>query len=97
MAELLYFEKPSLLIPLPHGQSREQEHNAYFLKHLHLAEVVLQKDAQTKFLNVLNDMLGNITRYKLSETSQKELLTNASERIVAIVLDVGKQKTNKKS
>src|SRR3989344_445253 len=43
VTELMYFGKPSILIPLPYGQHHEQLKNAIFMKKLGLAEIAQQK------------------------------------------------------
>lgn len=42
VTELLYFGKPSLLIPLPYGQQNEQLTNAQFMKQIGLAAILDQ-------------------------------------------------------
>ncbi len=45
VSELMYFGKPALLIPLPHGQKDEQATNARFLQNLGMALVLPQETA----------------------------------------------------
>jgi len=65
VSELIFFGKPALLIPLPHGQKNEQLKNARFLEELGLAEVVLQKNATAQVVSTkLLEMSSNLRRYK---------------------------------
>jgi len=53
MAELLYFQKPSVLIPIPGGSHHEQELNAQFLEALSQAIILPQSD-----LNPINLLIA---------------------------------------
>jgi UDP-N-acetylglucosamine--N-acetylmuramyl-(pentapeptide) pyrophosphoryl-undecaprenol N-acetylglucosamine transferase len=90
VSELIYFEKPAILIPLPFGQKNEQLTNANFLKDLGLAEVLEQEYlSNEKFIKTIKKMKNNLTNYKL----KKQVLTeNAVEKIIKILKDVSNKK-----
>jgi UDP-N-acetylglucosamine--N-acetylmuramyl-(pentapeptide) pyrophosphoryl-undecaprenol N-acetylglucosamine transferase len=96
VAELMYLEKPCLLIPLPHGQAEEQLGNALSLEKLGIAHVLRQQELTpeilysqiTEFIAKL-DTVGN-------KTSQVKNLINydAAEKIVQIIVNSYKQKNS---
>jgi len=66
ITELIFFEKPCLLIPLPYSQNNEQIKNALFLKNQGLGEILYQSKAlnSNKLLQVLTKMFDNIDKYR---------------------------------
>jgi UDP-N-acetylglucosamine--N-acetylmuramyl-(pentapeptide) pyrophosphoryl-undecaprenol N-acetylglucosamine transferase len=97
VSELIFLEKPSLLIPLPFTQNNEQFKNARFLKAQGLGEILEQKKITTDvFLNTLEKMKKNIISYKINNGRLKALADkDAALRIVEVVKDVYKKKKNK--
>lgn len=91
ICELIFFEKPSLLIPLPIG--REQRQNALFLKTLGLAEVLDQKNLTTfQFQNAVESMLKHLESYRKNSGEIKKIIkTDASKKIAEEVLDAAKK------
>lgn len=90
ITELIYLNKMSLLIPLPHGQNNEQKKNAQFLKSVGLGEV-LNQDTTTPshLLSVIEGMLKNKEKYTLKNpAAQMDLCKNAASAIVDIVRGV---------
>lgn len=86
VTELIYLEKPALLIPIPNTSKNEQLRNAQFLKDLGLGEYLEQGSITPEvFLSKLNLMVENIGKYKLKE---KVLEENAAEKIVNILKNV---------
>lgn len=85
---LLYFRKPSLIIPLPASQKNEQLDNGNFLKSVGLAEVYFQKnlDSEKLFQAILmmNDMIKS---YALRENSII-VPKNPEEEIMKILKEV---------
>lgn len=66
ITELIYFKKPSLLIPISFSQRNEQVKNALFLKNLGLAEVFNQDSLDPKkLLRFIEEMINNKSRYKV--------------------------------
>lgn len=91
VSELIFFEKPAILIPLPFGQKNEQLNNANFLKALGLAEVLTQTTLTNDiFLENINKVVKNSKSYKLKK---RILIDNAQEKIIKILQDVSKEKT----
>ena len=98
VTELLFLEKPSLLIPLPFTQNNEQLKNARFLKTQGLGEVLEQKKVTAEvFLHTLEKMSRNVNNYKINNDQSKALVDkDAALRIVEVVKNVYKKKKNKK-
>lgn len=89
ITELIFLNKPSLLIPLPLG--KEQKKNALFLSELGLAEVRLEENlTPDEFLNTLKYMFENYTKYSLDK-DYKIYVRDAASKIVSILRDVQNQ------
>lgn len=97
VSELIYFEKPSLCIPLPTGQRGEQQENAQLIASLGLGRFLRQENADAQFFSQIEEMLANLSQFHLNDISLKERFVNAGTHIVSILSDVAKQKTNKKA
>ncbi|MEK9178152.1 MAG: UDP-N-acetylglucosamine--N-acetylmuramyl-(pentapeptide) pyrophosphoryl-undecaprenol N-acetylglucosamine transferase [Patescibacteria group bacterium] len=94
ITELIKFEKPAILIPLPFGQKNEQEKNARFLKELGLAEVLDQKTVTPDALfEVVQKMFLHLDKYKLRKKGVLRL--GASEKILEALKDATNKKTKK--
>lgn len=94
ITELLYFSKPSLLIPLPYGQHNEQLTNALFVKKIGLAEVAEQKNLTGERLyEMVETMMQDLTQYTKSSKVARELIhLDAAEKIISVVSHVNNQK-----
>jgi UDP-N-acetylglucosamine--N-acetylmuramyl-(pentapeptide) pyrophosphoryl-undecaprenol N-acetylglucosamine transferase len=91
VTELIYLEKPSLLIPLPFAQNNEQKMNAEFIKNLGLAEVLDQNSLEQKeFIEKISQMFTHIENYRLNK---KIIFENSSGKIIKVLKDVSKKKT----
>lgn len=87
VSELMYFGKPSLLIPLPYSQGNEQVKNALFLKSVGLAEVLFQDKLTSDVLyeKILN-MEKHLFNYQKFAVSAKKLLNiDSADRIISVV------------
>lgn len=95
VTELLYFEKPALLIPLPFSQNNEQLKNAQFLENIGLAKVLQQGELDSKKLFQAIDLaLHNINNYKIQDRELKNLPgRNATKNIISVINYVAKEKT----
>jgi UDP-N-acetylglucosamine--N-acetylmuramyl-(pentapeptide) pyrophosphoryl-undecaprenol N-acetylglucosamine transferase len=93
ISELLYLKKPSLLIPLPHGQGNEQQRNASLLKEAGLAEVVSQSDLTAeKLYTSITHMMQHLDKYHVHDQySFNYDFTNAAENIYRVIQDVVKK------
>lgn len=93
VTELMYFGKPSILIPLPYGQHQEQLKNAVFMKKLGLAEVVEQNELTPEKLNMLIDKIfDKIDEYKINSSKGKKLIDiQAADKIIEVVKNAKKQ------
>lgn len=82
--ELLALNKPSLLIPLSHGQKGEQLQNAELLKKLGLAEVILQYDFTAETLREgIENMMEDIAKYRVDkDIIDQYIVRDAPKRIV---------------
>ena len=97
ITELLFLNKPALLIPLSTGQHDEQRKNAQFLKEAGLAEVLNENAATpTDFVKVASHMIDGIDSYKANE-NKEYLKENASENILRVVENAAKKTDEKTS
>lgn len=97
ITELIFFEKPSLLIPLPFSQNNEQLKNAKFLEKLGLGKVLQQNDINSKKLfEAIDSMFHNIKNYKLDRKTFKNLQgRNATQNIINVIKYVSHLKKTK--
>lgn len=95
VTELIEFEKPAILIPLPSGQKNEQEENARFLQKLGLATVIEQKNVTSQNLfEAIEKMFADLEKYKLK--NKNVLIPDAADKIISEVKDVANKKREKK-
>jgi len=92
VTELLYFGKPALFIPLPHGQRGEQLTNAAFVKNLGLSEIANQDELTPDGLySQIDTMLKSIDLYqKNSEAGKKLVHLDAAQKIISLLKDVNR-------
>lgn len=96
VTELLFLNKPALLIPLPKSARDEQKKNAQFLKDVGLCEVLNERSiTPSDFVSAINHMIRNIEKYKIND-NKDYLKENASLNILGVVENVAKnnQKTS---
>ena len=87
--EIVFLQKPALLIPLPKGNSRgDQIENARYFEQLGLSLVLEQQDA-SHFVSAVSKLRREKPR--LSENMKKYEARNACEKIVEILLDCTKK------
>lgn len=95
VTELIYYSKPSYLIPLPYSGRNEQMENAAFFKNLGLGEIGIQnKLTPDKLLEKINIMFKNLEKYK-SVKSKNLIKEDAAEKIANVVLSISKNGKNK--
>lgn len=102
ITELIYFEKPALLIPLPFSQNNEQLKNAKFLEKIGLGIVLQQKELDSgKLLNAVNLAFRNIDNYKINSQDASFALhqtvrgfspKKAAQNIISVINYVAKEK-----
>jgi len=99
VTELIYFEKPAILIPLPFAQSGEQLRNARFLEKIGIAVILHQSRASSKkLLKTVRIMIRDIDKYKINEEKFKNLPgKHAAKNIISVINYVYKSKTAKTS
>lgn len=86
VTELLFFDKPSLLIPLPFSQDNEQLENAFFLRDAGLGEVASQDSLNTiALLELIDSMVKNKNRYKAAQSYKDMVRVDAAGRIIDIL------------
>lgn len=92
VTELMYFGKPSVLIPLPYGQHQEQLKNAMFIKELGIAEIAEQNSLSSQQLVVLvNKMFDNIEMYRKNAKEGKKIIDiHAADKIIEVIKNVNK-------
>lgn len=90
ITELLYFAKPSFLVPLPFSQNNEQLKNALFLQKEGLGEVVIDDKLNSERLyKKILLMIKNKDRYLKNKNKIKALIKkDAAEKIKAVIMDV---------
>ncbi len=95
VTELLFFKKPSLLIPLPFSQRNEQLKNALFLRDCGLAEVVEQEAlAADKLYTHITHMFAKIETYKRNSKKIDALFQkNAAAELIRVLDMVRKNNT----
>lgn len=96
ITELIFFDKPSLLIPLPYSQNNEQVKNALFFRNKGLGEILYQTEdlSSNKLLEVLMKMLDNIDKYRRDGRfwSNQNDHRNSAQKIVEVVYNETKTK-----
>lgn len=86
ITELIYFGKPSILIPLPYSQNHEQIKNAEFLKDLGLGIYLNQYElTPDKFYEWIIDFSQNLNQYSKNKEVKKIILSDAAKKIVEIL------------
>ena len=95
VTELLYFEKPAILIPLPFSQNNEQLKNAKFLENIGLGKVLQQNNLSSKKLfQVIDLAFRNIDNYKINNNEFKKMpYKNAAQNIISVINYVAKKRT----
>jgi len=89
LSQLIYFKKPSLIIPLTISQNNEQMNNAKFLKELGLGEIAIQEETTPEsLLNSVNHMMQHIDSYTLQKNIH--FPKHPEEEIIEIVKNVSK-------
>ncbi len=95
ITELLYLNKPAILIPLATSQRNEQLKNAAFLRDSGLAQILIEKGlGASDLVSAISSMMKNIGKYKANE-NKEYLKENAAENILRVVENASK-KTDKK-
>jgi len=96
VSQLLRLGKPSLLIPLPAGQSGEQLLNAQVVQKKGMASILLQKDATSeKVIAMLDEMVKKYESFTKQAGSAREMIReDAASKIVAEIEYVVKEKTS---
>jgi UDP-N-acetylglucosamine--N-acetylmuramyl-(pentapeptide) pyrophosphoryl-undecaprenol N-acetylglucosamine transferase len=99
VTELLYLNKPAILIPLLFGQHNEQEINAQFLQKAGLGNVILQKDVTSELLlSQIRQMFASINTYTLKhDMQQNERNMHAAEKLVEVILHVASNPISQKT
>lgn len=97
VTELLYFEKPALLIPLPFSQNNEQLKNAKFLEKIGIGKVLQQNILSSKKLfQEINLMFHNLDNYKVNKNELENMsYKNATQNIISVINYVTKEKREK--
>ena len=98
ITELIYFETPGLLIPLPFSQKNEQYKNAKFLEEIGLGKVYTQsKLTSKKLFQAIKTMLDNLDKYKVDKEAIKSFPgKHAVSNIISVINYVYKSKTEEK-
>ena len=99
ITELIYFEKPALLIPLPFSQGGEQTRNAKFLEKIGLGIVLPQAGLNgKKLLQAIELIFRNIDKYKINNKERRSFpVKSAAHNIISVINYAYESKTAKKS
>ena len=92
ITELIFFGKPSLLIPIPFSQKDEQRKNALFMESLGLAEVIPQNILNSdKLYKVVSSMVGNKLQYSKHVVEARKVVSiDAVKKIIEVIKVCGK-------
>lgn len=95
ISELTALGVPSVLIPSPYVTANHQEYNARALEKQGAGIVILEKDLNHNVLyEQINQLLGDREKLKnMAESAKKMGITNASEKIYALVDELIKSRT----
>lgn len=95
VTELIYFEKPALLIPLPFSQNSEQLKNAKFLEKIGLGKVLQQNILSSKKLfQEIDLMIHNLDNYRINDRGLKNMShENAAQNIISVINYAAKKRT----
>ncbi len=98
VAELIYLEKPCILIPLPHGQANEQLDNALFAQKLGLGQVLNQTELTSEMLySQIVEFAAKLDKAIISARSFQKLINHDSaQKIIEIVKKTVNQKNQQK-
>lgn len=99
VAELMYLEKPCLLIPLPHGQRSEQLDNALSLEELGFARVLKQEELTPEILySQITQFIAKLDSIGNSTSGTKKLIKyDAAEKIIQLIIQAYRQKNTEKN
>lgn len=85
VSEILFFNKPCILIPIPFAQKNEQFKNSQFLKDYGLAEIIEQKNATSNLLTQkIKQVLTNQDKYKVKK-HENLYFEKAADAIIKIL------------
>ncbi|MDO8658617.1 MAG: UDP-N-acetylglucosamine--N-acetylmuramyl-(pentapeptide) pyrophosphoryl-undecaprenol N-acetylglucosamine transferase [Candidatus Levybacteria bacterium] len=89
ITELIYFGKPSILIPLPYSQNHEQIKNAEFLKDLGLGIYLNQYElTPDKLYEWIIEFSQNLNQYSKNKEVKKVILSDSAKKIIEILKSV---------
>jgi len=86
--ELMYLNKPAIVVPIPWSNKNEQVHNAQMLKQIGLGEILEQKDLENgELFSTIMRFSENLEKYK-SDPNGSSVVKNATEKIVKEIEDL---------
>lgn len=98
VAELMYLEKPCLLIPLPHGQISEQLENARALEKIGLGRILLQEKLTPELLySQITQFIAKLDEARNKTSLSKKLINyDGAEKLIQIITQTCSQKSPQK-
>jgi UDP-N-acetylglucosamine--N-acetylmuramyl-(pentapeptide) pyrophosphoryl-undecaprenol N-acetylglucosamine transferase len=85
IAELMFFEKPAILIPYPLAADLHQNDNANFYAKSGLAEIVFNKDCtETKMRQIIDKFIAR-SKHKPTDSLITSKKTNAADKIIKFI------------
>ncbi len=94
VSELIYMNKPAILLPLPWATDNHQYFNAKYMKGLGLAEIVVSKKENSEILKeVISDLASNEEKRLLMAKSAKlDTAKDVAENIFKKIYEFNKEK-----
>ena len=88
LSEITAIGKPAILIPSPYVAENHQFHNAMTLKKAGAAEIIEEKDLNSKrLIDVVEGLIENKEKLKkMSQNAGKIAITDANERIYEVIM-----------
>lgn len=97
VSELIALKKPSLLIPLAHGQNNEQLSNAQLINRIGLGEYLTQNMINPDvLLSTIETMMGNLGKYVGTKDCAHYYIPNAIQNIADQIQSIYEEKNKKK-
>lgn len=93
VTEILYFDKFCLLIPLSHGQSREQGRNAQFLQGYGLATIINEENLTQEIFIETIDKSVKSNKNRISTIDKQLIRPDAATRIVKETYEAAKKES----
>jgi UDP-N-acetylglucosamine--N-acetylmuramyl-(pentapeptide) pyrophosphoryl-undecaprenol N-acetylglucosamine transferase len=86
VTELVYLQKPCLLIPLPHGQTNEQMNNALLAREYGIGKVLIQEKLTPEILySQVDEFVAKLELDKNSSVKKNFINYDSAKKIITII------------